>query len=213
VLTNKIITEYGTASSEYVYFQSEECNIYFDLGGYKSESSSIFENGEVSLDRYIMLRYNSYSIPRFDSMSSNLKIHEIHLPAPTDAYQVSILNGIKELANERNCDIILHEDDIYFDPSEKLSISVFGNDDDFFEERMITVEVEEKSFVFVGNGFDYAVNSDVTVLMNGYSGDVSKIDSNHIYASDSYIKKRDEVADTVNAFPKRLVIEYKTTER
>jgi hypothetical protein len=200
------------SSSEYVYFQSKGNNVYLDLGGYLCDSSPVFENGKTSLDRYIVLNYNLYSKARFDSISSNLKVCEIHLPEPTDAYQVSVLTEIKELANERNCDIILHDEDMFFKISEDTEISVLGSEN-FSDKRMIAIDVEENRLRFLGNGFDYIVNSDVTVLMNGYYGDVSDINSDDIYASDSYIKKRDDVVDCVTAFQKRLVIEYNPAER
>lgn len=207
IVSEKIIAEYNSASSEYIYFQDKGESIYLDIGGYVSNSESVYNNGKTSLDQYIILEYDGYTYSRFKRMSDNLKVYKVNLPNPTNSYEFSILSQIKELANSRNCDIITYTDVFSSKISDNASISVFYPNEVSKDERLIILDVNDKRLRFVSDKYDYLVNADIAILMDGFEGDYHNIISDTVIASEEYAEKQAS-KDKFISYSKKIRLEF-----
>ncbi len=177
VYSDNEVVEYSNDGNEYVYTTARG-GAYVDLGGYNSYPEVVFENGETSLGYYIMIDYSGGAYNRFEYLSGTLKVGKICLPKPENDYDVFILSSIKELAKQRNCDIILFDE--YF--SDVCPISVYGLDDNL----LVCADVGGRKIRILGNGFKNAVDCDIAIVSNGYSGEEDLINADVIYASKEY---------------------------
>lgn len=207
-ISNNIVVEYANASAsgEYVYLQSPDSNVYFDLNGYTSYPEVIYENGHTSLEYYIVSEYDSYTFKRFDYFSGNMSVNTLNMPKPKNVYENSIYLQIKELANERNCDIIEFDKIYTAGISENTALYLFSKGS-LSNGPLVCVDHNGKSIRFVGKGFERAVNCDVAVLTAGYTGDYGMIFADDKYASDEYITNTDGASARFTSYNYRLKFE------
>ncbi len=208
MVSQKIVAEYSSSSSEYVYLQNKNESVYFDIGGYISNSESIYHNGKTSLDRYVVIDYDGNTYSRFKRMCDDLKVYQVYLPEPKDVYQFSILSQIKELAKIRNYDIITYDGEFTSEFSDKSAISVFYPDAVAEGESLIIFDIKDKRLRFVGERYKYSVNADVAVLMNGYSGNYHDIISDSVVAHKKYIEENEEFKDKLISFSQKIRLEF-----
>jgi hypothetical protein len=209
--SNKTRFEYGFDSGEYIYYQSSNDSVYIDINGYTSSADAIYKNGKTSLDKYIMLDLNAYSLKRFDNIIGSLKVYELHLPKPQNAYESNIFSQIKMLANGRNCVIIVFEDDYTYQLSEKVRVDILQSIDSTREETLVCFDVNGKRLRFLGKGFDNSAVCDLAVAMNGYNGGFDKIDCAQICVRNGVIE--DGFADSgLIPFDKKLRIRFDDSE-
>ena len=201
VLTKKEFIEYGEQSGDYVYYQSKTESIYIDVGGFSSVTDVVYNNGRVSLQTYIITKYDEYTFKRFDNFSSSLNVSEIVLKNPSNQYEYEVVSLIKNLANERNCDIIFYDEDYIreIDAQRKLTI-LFDRD-----ALLVCFDDDQSRIRFIGEGFDHKVYCDIAVAMNGYSGTYRDADCDEFYASESFINNtKDEHAKYFKTFDKSV---------
>ena len=198
---DKDIVEYNDKVNKYVYTTAQG-GAYVDLGGYNSYPAVVFENGKTTLENYILVEYTENSYKRIEYFSGSLKIKNICVPNPKNDYDVFVLSHIKELANKRNCDIIYFEE--YF--SGVCPISVFGSDDSI----LVCADVRGQKIRILGDGFSNAVNCNIAILSDGYSGDENSICSDVVYAPKEYVDRAKY--KYYNEYNDRIRIELDTKE-
>ena len=208
-ISTRVFVEYGDDYGEYVYCQSPNYNTYIDVGGYSSETDSVFKNGFVSLDRYVLLDYDAYSLKRFDRLGGSMKIGTLYLPNPQDSYEMGLYLQIKELAKQRNCDIIEYNEFYEENLSNGLAVEIFNDKD----KQLIYITIDEKSVRFLGGNSDQPIYDDVAIAMSDFSGDVDNIYSRKVYASDGYIKAIKPSDGVFIRFKDTLRIEKHNQER
>ncbi len=210
--SQKTVVEYGDSDVKYVYVQSQEMNTYIDLSGFTSNPDAVFKNGNTALERYVMVDLNSYSLKRFDYLSGNMNIKELHLPKPQNKYESKVFSQIKTLANDRNCDIITFDEYYSHIISGSQQIQIFGNGNDVSEQMLVCVNVGDKKIRFLGKGFDNAVKCDVAVALSGYEGESDLISSKEFYVNESFFNDDSDLTRRANDFKECLRIEFKKRE-
>lgn len=182
MVLNKTYIKYGNKSSEYVYYQSNFKNVYFDLSGYSAYHDIIFEKGRTSLDDYVIIEYDEYSLDRFNYISGNIHINAIYLPKPENVCENNIYSQIKELANARNCDII--EYNISCISLEEKSEQVFLLKDAFAsDEYLIGITHNGTAVRIVSDGYSHPINANYLVLTGSYSNSNYSINCDNKYVS------------------------------
>ncbi len=202
-VADKKIIQYGNGSSEYIYCQISDMNIYVDVGGYSSETDVVYENGLVSLDKYILIDYTKYSLKRFDKLSGNMKVDTIFLKNPTNSYETDIYLQIKELANARNCDIVYYDSGISNDLNEELYIEVYDDGKD----TIIRADTMGKTVRFIGGDFDKWLECDVIIALNDYKSDGKHFDAYDVYVNKDYYNSSPDADAYFNRFDEMLRIE------
>ncbi len=208
IVSEKVIAEYNTTSSEYIYLQNKGENLYLDIGGYYSSSDAIYENGKTSLDQYVVLDYDSNSYSRFKRMIDNLKVYTVYLPNPKDTYQFSILSQFKELANAKNCDIITYNDEYTSAISDNATVSVFYPDVISKDNRLIMLDVNNKRLRFISDNNEHLVSADIAVLMDDFVGEYHNIISDKVVAAEKFIKNNNEHKDKLITYSKKVILEF-----
>lgn len=177
---DRVIIETSAEKSKHVYIQNENANCYFDLGG-SSDSDCIFENGEVSLDGYVIVNLQKSSVNRFKRMTESLKVDRVYLPNPKNSDEILLISEIKELANRINCDIITYYEDCTVDSGEDslAYVDVTG--------QSPIVEYSDgnhKVTVICGN-YSEKIVSDVVVLMKDYYGPSVSLECEKVFMYDN----------------------------
>lgn len=209
-ITSDVITfEYGSNGSEYV-FVSDDGGAYVDLGGYTANPKVVLENGMTSVEDYIIVEYNDYAVKRFDYLSGNIKVSNVYLPYTESGNNVTLLK-IKELANERNCDIIFYNEYFSKKISENSTLMIFGKDNNFAEDTLVCVDVGDKKIRVLDNGFSNAVNCDVAVVTKQFGGEYTDVLSGEIYTANDYAFTHPDLTHE-NVFAERICIEIDTEE-
>ncbi len=156
------IIEYGNAKGEYVFFRNDETSIYFDLGGYTSESEMVYEKGFTSVEKYITLKYSNSSYKKFEDFCGSMSVSQIFLPEPKNIYEINMYIRIKELANQRNCDIIIFDKDLCFELNEVSVVLI--RDDSLGNGSLISFERPRKSVCIFEGDFPALGECDVAVF-------------------------------------------------
>ncbi|MBQ0109498.1 MAG: ComEC/Rec2 family competence protein, partial [Clostridiales bacterium] len=177
---DRVIIETSAEKSKHVYIQNENINCYFDLGG-SMDSDCIFENGEVSLDGYVVVKLQKSSVNRFKRMTESLKVDRVYLPNPKNSDEILLISEIKELANRINCDIITYYEDCTVDSGEDslAYVDVTG--------QSPIVEYSDgnhKVTVICGN-YSEKIVSDVVVLMEDYGGPSVSLECEKVFMYDN----------------------------
>lgn len=182
VTSDKVFIEYNNKSSgEYVCIQSKEKGVYIDLGGYTSFPEAVFENGFTAIEQYVALDYSEYTFRKIDYFSASLRVSEIIVPLPSNEYEIDVYSRIKELANERNCDIIPFDKTYFTDIAYETGVEMFS-DDDYSEGLDIIYIYHNSSELQIVNGMHSgAIKSDIAILTNGYEGLLSNLDVDVLY--------------------------------
>lgn len=203
------VVEYGESGGEYVFFRNEETSVFFEVGGYTSEPSVVFENGFTSVDKYVLTEYNSYSYKKFSFFSGRTSISEIYMPKPKNIYEIDIYNEIKFLANKRNYDIIEFEDVLEF-KLDDFEI-VFIKDDMLGEGSYYSISSEEDSINIFLNGFPASGKYDVAIFDNFINENLVNASYNDVYFKESSLadSSYDGYVDT---FSNRIRILFKDGE-
>ncbi len=187
-VSKRLYIQYGDDGSEYVYYQSNVKNVYVDLSGYSSNPDVVFEKGRTSLDDYVLLDYDSYSYGRLNYISGNLNITTIYLQKPENIYENNIYSQIKELANQRNCDIIEYDMSYISGTEENECIYIIKNT--FApDEYSIVVTHDETSIHFVSDGYSHPINTDFLVLTGSYSNSNYMVSCDKKYAKFEIIEE------------------------
>lgn len=210
-LSDKAIIEYGTTNSEYVCFYSQNKSIYIDLGGYSADTGAVFENGCSSLDEYIVVSYDDFTLRRFKYAGSAMKISRVYLPNPSTVEETVIYSEIKELCNRRKCDIIDYRNEIRTAAGDS-TVKLAGLNGDPSRETLISINVSGKNVSLFGNGFARAVSSDIAVMFDTYNGEYLKLVADRIYAPAKIVGQSSNVLRHCSTFSDRLRIEFDISE-
>ena len=202
--------EYSEALGNYVYAQYEDDNTYIDIGGYTGNADVIYENGLSSLEHYIVFNYDGFTYKRVEYLSGSLKIHRIYLYKPQNTHDLNTFYRIKELANRRNCDIIIFDDVYLYEIDDSKSISVIPNDGLFG--WFIVFDVNGREIDVLSKDCHIAVNGEYAVLPNGFEGDLFDILSENVYASKSYVESNSGAEKHANTFNGRIRFEFDDDE-
>ncbi len=208
---NKAILEYNAFREKYIYMSYENKGIYVDVGGYTSSPDAVFKNGLTEIETYIMLDYSSYSLSRLDYFTANVKVNKLVLPKYDSSFDVTLLSQIKELANERNCDILFYTDSYSEDISEDSYIEILS-DNHTSEETMICVNLLGQKIRFLGKGFDDTVICDIAVAMDGYSYIEESVYADRLYIPFDY-EGIDEIDVKARNFDECLKFKFNISER
>lgn len=184
---DKITIEYGNNDSNYIFVDSGTENMYLDFGGYASCPDAVFQNGYTSLDKYVVLEYDDYTLKRFEHLSGTLKISKLMLPEPINSKYIHNFEKIKQLAITSNCDIMLYNGSLQKNFNENLNLSIFQDEES--NGLLVSLDVNGIKFKFLNDEYDYNVKSNVAVLLSDYSGDCNNIHSDRIYADWKYINQ------------------------
>lgn len=203
--------EYSEAQSNYVYAQYEDNNIYIDLGGYTANTDVIYENGLSSVQQYVVFNYDNFIYNRVDYLSGSLKIHRIYLYKPQNTHDLNTFYRIKELANRRNCDIIVFDDMYLYEIDDSKSISVIPNDGLFG--WFVAFDVNGREIDVLSKDCHIAVNGEYAVLPDGFEGDLFDILSENVYATKSYVELNPGAEKHANTFDERIRFEIDDDER
>lgn len=160
------IFEYGESDGEYVYFRTDETSIYFDVGGYTSEPTVVFENGFTSIEKYVVTDYSGYSYNSFDYFSGRALISQVYLPKPKNIYEIDIYNEIKLLANKRKYDIIEFDNELLFELNQKDIL--FIKDDMISSGSYFMLEYGNNDVNLFLDGFPAVGRYDIAIV-NGFS--------------------------------------------
>ena len=193
---NQAVMEYSKNGSEYIYVSYENKNVYIDIGGYTSNPSAVFENGLTSLNAYVMMDFNSYSLQRLEYFVSNTKVHTLVLPNTKSSYDVYFLSKIKELANEQKCDILLYKDVYCVEFSDDDCLKIIRGDE-FQNGDLFSIDIAGNRICYLGKGFDNVVICDVAIAMNGCESDIEQINAKNVYS----IKGTSKDDNDSNIFP------------
>ncbi len=181
------VFEYGSENGEYVYFKSSEENIYIDVSGYLPDSDIVFEQGDVSLDTYVITKYDEYTLKRFDYMSGYLMIHEIYVKKPQNIFEMEAYLQIKELANTRNCDIIQYESIYSKEISDNSAVYMIG--DGVGASHLIGIDHNGTSIAVVCGDYPYAISADYIVLTDTYTESEYMLNSKESFIKQSVAEK------------------------
>ena len=187
-LAKRPFIEYGDRNGEYIYLQTENESVYVDVGGFLSFSDVVYENGKTSLDTYIVTTYDEYTHKRFDYFSSSMNISQIVLKNPTNRDEEAIVSSIKNLANERNCDIILYEEDYIHEIDAQRKLTILIDRDSL----LVCYDENEKQIRFLGEGFYHKVFCDTAVAMSGYDGSFRDVECDEFYAPQVFVANLDD---------------------
>ncbi len=210
-ITSDVIKfEYGSNDSEYVFI-SADGGAYIDLGGYTANSDVVFENGLTAIEDYIFIDYTNYAVKRFDYLSGSIKVSNIYLPYPESEYDNVTLLKIKELANERNCDIIYYNEYFYRKISGNGTLRVFGKGNNIAEETLVCVDIDGTKIRILDNGFSNAVNCDVAIVTKQFAGEYTDVISGEIYTIEGYASEHADLTHK-NVFAERICIDIDTEE-
>lgn len=189
-------------------FVSYDNGFYIDMGGYNSHPELVYETGCTSLESYVVWGYDSNTVRRFDYMSGTLFVKNVYMYPPKTQEEVLQFSKIKELANSRNCDIIIIDNESkypeYFD--------IYGSSENLRNNSLICLNIAGNKIRILGEGYNYAVNCDVAIVTDEYNGTYSKILSENRYASEKYIDKN-SAGDFFASFENCLRIEVDLKER
>ncbi len=159
------LIEYGELGGEYVFFRNEETSVYFDIGGYTSEPTVIYENGYTSVEKYVLTNYNDYSYKNFCFFSGRTSISQVILPKPKKIYEIDIYNEIILLANERNYDIIEFDEAFEYKVNDVEMTFII---DDMLGGSLLSIMDANDSVNIFLDGFPVAGHCDVAIF-NGFS--------------------------------------------
>ncbi len=162
VIGSSVSVEYGCDKSVYAYVSNKGAAAYIDMGGKYADYETVFVSGNSIIDNYVIPCYDSNSVARFETFSARLRVRSVIAAKPENAVEYRILSSIKQLANQRNCDII------EIDPEIVLEI---GGD-----HLRVSKDAE---FVFVGNG------GEGVMIFNGVSSGIYNCDAAIFTGSDA----------------------------
>ncbi len=203
------LIEYGESDGEYVFFSNEETSVYFDVGGYTSEPTVVYENGLTSVDKYVLTKYNDYTFKNFGFFSGRTSISQVFLPKPKNFYEFNIYNEIKLLANKRNYDIIEFDSELNF-KSDDIEIN-FIHDEKLSFGSYFSVEGKDVSVNIFIDGFPPVSHCDVAIF-NDFSEEYL-FDASY---NDAYFKEASVASSSfdgyVDTFTNRLRIIIKDGE-
>ncbi len=206
------LIQYGCENnSEYLYFSKGESDVYVDVGGYSVNPIVIYENGNLTLDNYVVLKYNSRTYEHIDRMTSEIKVDKLILPTPQDATDVFWSDAIKLLANERKCDIISFQDDCILKLSNNAEVQIIK---DVYSSEFTTVYLAlgDISVQFIGDKFDSVVDCDYAIVSDKCKNDVKNINAKEIYAQSDYVYTNGSKNDGLQKFDSCLRIEVNLEE-
>ena len=208
------LIEYGTDGGEYAYYSYNGSNLYIDLGGYTANTKAVYKSGETSLDNYFMLEYSDYGLKRLDAMSGTIKINNLYVPYPKNDFEADCISKIKELANQRNCDIIYFKDNLSKRINDQAVMQISGIYGNLASETSIYFIVNDIKINILDNGYKNAVYGDVAVLTSQYNGKVSDISATDIYYNNKLANKNLILEnDSFTGFENSLRIKINVKER
>ena len=197
------VIEYGNFNGEYVFYSNENDSVYFDVGGYSSEPTVIFENGLTSLDKYVLTKYDGYTLKSIEFFSGRASISQMFLPKPKNIYEIDIYNQIKFLANKRNYDIIEFDKELIFEFN-GMSINLIS-DDMLSAGSYIEFEDENDLISVFIDGFP-AVNQYDMAIFNSFSEEyLDEAHFNKTYFIENTVEN-DSYLDYINTFSNKITI-------
>jgi len=98
-----VLNDSYTYKSLFIADESE--NIYFELGGKRSNISTVYKHGYCRLDYYVMNDVTGTDIVKLESALAQINIKTIYIPDKGQD-KIDLYKKIKLLANRHNCDII-----------------------------------------------------------------------------------------------------------
>ncbi len=208
---NKAVLECGVSESNYVYISYENKNAYIDLGGYTSAVDSVYKNGLTYLDSYIMLEYSESSFKRFEYLISDMPVNALVIPNGKNSYDVKFISQIKELANQRNCDILFYNDcklELADDCVIEITKSLNNENS-----AIVSAIINGSRICVVGDEYNNSVVCDIAIALNHYKDSESRIIANKAYIlkeNESYFENQDLPFET---FDECLRIEIDISER
>lgn len=192
LIARKPLLEYGDSGGEYIYLQTEEESIYFDIGGYKVDSEVVYENGRTAVDAFVIASLDDFTVKRMDNFTATMNVRHIVIKNPSNEYEESLNSQIKELANARNCDIIYFEDVYARILADGSEISVIYEDGS----PLICFDIYGKKIRFLGDGFSKRVYCDIAVAMNGFLGSYHDVDCDSFYASSRFVENTNDSSES-----------------
>lgn len=205
-MNDRILIDCNNSGIEYIYAASEEKNVYIDIGGYSSYPKAVYETGKTALDDYLMLELDSYSLNRFDYFSGSMKIHRLYVVEPQNNYERNVYLQIKELANQRNCDIITIDDMYCADLYDNTRLQVFGFDM-INSETLYCLDHNGTKLRILGDGYSNRAVCDTVILLDGFNGDMYELEYDYGYASVTYIGNNENAEKLFTPFEDRIIIE------
>jgi len=210
-MNDRLIIEYNDSGVEYIYATSEEKNVYIDIGGYTSAPKTVFELGSTALDDYLMLRIDSYSFNRFDYFSGSMKINRLCMPNPKNNYERNVYLQIKELANQRNCDIITVDEVYSLNLYDNTQLQVLGYDS-ISNETLYCIDHNGTKLRILGNEYSNRIKCDTVIVLDGFSGDMYELEYNCGYASEDYMENNEYSEKLFAPFNEGIIIESEREE-
>ncbi len=212
-VSSKFISEYCSKSNKYVYYQTPDVSVYMDLGGYTSKPDVIYKNGKTSLDEYVVLNYDSYSFVRFDYLSGSLKVNKVNLPNPENSYQMSIYNKIYDIAEKRNCEVGIYTECYEYLTEDNSLVQVFVSNYKDTTGTLICIDLDGYNVEYLDNEYGRAVNCDVAVLLDEYSGEFYNVIADEIFIMNQFASINNASENQYRVYQNGLKIEKHLEER
>lgn len=211
IYSDTVVAEYGNDDNEYqyIYLDTPEENTYIYISGYSSFTDVIYENGKTSLENYVLLNYNEFSLKNIEYMCGNLKVSKIYLPNAKNNKELQYVSEIKEFAKDKKCDIIFFENFSY--ENSDLSVGFIKDGENINSLKPAILSINDVDIRILSDNFDRAVKCDVAILSNYCFSDKNIISANNIFAQKEYINEF-ETDEDFSAFYQRIRIEYDLKE-
>lgn len=204
----KTVAEVGTGSSCYAYYSAKGYNSYFDLGGRYSQPLCVFENGEVSVDEYVLTELTEDSKQRAATFFGRANVLTVVLPYPQNDEETVIFDEIILLANQIKCDIMLYDKEYVSDRS-GIERALFLHGASGQDEVSVYFEGDGNSIAVLSKGYHRSDACDIAIVTDGYSGTPSNIDCDLFCANDIALFTKTLTDTRCFSFKNRVRIEYK----
>ncbi len=205
------VIEYGNDGGEYIYCHNREKGVYIDIGGYTVNPTVIYENGNIHLENYVILKYSSSTYRHLERMTSDITVSKIVLPNPINENDMYWLDAIKLLANERNCDIIHFNGGCVLNISEQCNVQIVG-ERSITDKTTVYIKFGDISVQYLGDNFDDSAECDYAILSDNCKTDVHMIHAKEIRAQSEYVYTHITNGNNVKIFDDKLKIEVNIKE-
>ena len=189
----KTTVECGTDTSEYVYCCNDYGNLYVDVGGYLSTPDAVYDSGRISLDEYLITKYEHYTYRRFEYLSGSMFIDTVYLPNPQNIFETEQYLRIKELANKRNCDIMLY--DRVFSHEYDGETQIYYICDVDYESGILGFDFNGKTISVLCGKYPHTVDSDYIVLTEEYADSAYMLKGEFKYVKESVAEATGKYGD------------------
>lgn len=111
--SKKAVLEAENGWSQYIFLSQGDESVYIAMGGEHQYISCIYENGYVSLDKYVMTDLTENGVNKLERILNQMRVFSVCIPEAIDSINnTAIYARVEALAKARGCEIVLCKDTV-----------------------------------------------------------------------------------------------------